>query len=74
MFKIILVNAGPRKLITIKEVKDLLGLGLKETKDLIDNCPCTIHSVQQEPEALHIQGMLEGVGAEIRIDKPLSND
>ena len=38
-FDIFLKNAGGNKLQVVKEVKTLLGLGLKEAKDLVDGAP-----------------------------------
>ena len=38
-FDVILTSAGQAKLGVIKAVKDLLGLGLKEAKDLVDKAP-----------------------------------
>ena len=35
-FDVILKDAGANKLNIVKEVKNLLGLGLKEAKDLVD--------------------------------------
>ena len=38
-FDVILVEAGAAKLGVVKVVKDLTGLGLKESKDLVDGAP-----------------------------------
>lgn len=35
-FDVILKSAGPNKLAVVKEVKNLLNLGLKEAKDIVD--------------------------------------
>ena len=41
-FDVVLVEAGASKMGVIKAVKELTGLGLKEAKDLVDNCPKTV--------------------------------
>ena len=47
--KLVLVSYDPaRKLYAIKEVKEKIGLGLKEAKDLIDNCVGRTISVLSE--------------------------
>ena len=41
-FDVVLTSAGSAKLAVVKEVKNLLGLGLKEAKELVDGAPSTI--------------------------------
>ena len=41
-FDVILKNAGASKLNVIKVVRAATGLGLKEAKDIVDNCPKTL--------------------------------
>ncbi len=41
-FTVVLVADGGAKIPVMKEVKDALGLGLKEAKDLVDNLPATL--------------------------------
>ena len=41
-FDVILKNAGASKLNVIKVVRAATGLGLKDAKDLVDNCPKTL--------------------------------
>ena len=41
-FDVILKNAGASKLGVIKVVRAATGLGLKDAKDLVDNCPKTL--------------------------------
>ena len=49
-FDVILKSAGDAKLNVIKTVKDLLGLGLKEAKELVDKAPgATLPSVGSKP-------------------------
>lgn len=41
-YNVVLENAGSQKLEVVKVVKNLLGIGLKEAKDLVDSAPCTL--------------------------------
>ena len=41
-FDVILASAGASKVKVIKVVREITGLGLKEAKDLVDNCPKTV--------------------------------
>ena len=41
-FNVVLVSAGEQKVVVIKAVRELTGLGLKEAKDLVDGAPKTI--------------------------------
>ncbi|MCO6489963.1 MAG: 50S ribosomal protein L7/L12 [Phaeodactylibacter sp.] len=66
-FDVILKSAGAGKLKVVKEVKNLLGLGLKEAKDLVDGAPGTIKEGVPKDEAEKIKAALEEAGAEIEI-------
>ena len=66
-FDVILQSAGASKLNVVKEVKNLLGLGLKEAKDLVDGSPATLKSAVSKDEANNIKTVLEGVGAQVEI-------
>ena len=50
-FDVILKDAGANKLNVVKEVKNLLGLGLKEAKDLVDGAPSPLKSGVNKAEA-----------------------
>ena len=49
-FDVILKNAGASKLGVIKVVRAATGLGLKDAKDLVDNCPKTLKEAGAEAE------------------------
>lgn len=66
-FDVILNSAGAAKLKVVKEVKTLLGLGLKEAKALVDDAPGPIKQGIPKEEAEQIKASLEGVGAEVEI-------
>ena len=66
-FTVVLASAGGAKLKVVKEVKTLLGLGLKEAKDLVDGAPCNIKEGVSEAEAASLKASLEGVGASVEV-------
>ena len=49
-FDVILKDAGASKLNVIKVVRAITGLGLKDAKDLVDNCPKTLKEAGAEAE------------------------
>ena len=66
-FDVVLNSAGAAKLKVVKEVKGLLGLGLKEAKDLVDGAPGTIKEGVSKEEAESMKAALEAVGAEVEL-------
>ncbi len=67
-FDVILKSAGDAKLNVIKTVKDLLGLGLKEAKELVDKAPgATLKEKVSKAEAEQIKSTLEEAGAEVEV-------
>ena len=64
---VILKDGGQSKLQVIKVVKDLLGLGLKESKDLVDAAPKPVKENISLSEAEDIKKKLEEVGASVEI-------
>ena len=66
-FDVVLTSAGAAKLGVIKAVKEALGLGLKEAKDLVDGAPATIKEKVSKAEAEQLKETLEGAGAEVEI-------
>lgn len=66
-FDVILKDAGANKLNVVKEVKNLLGLGLKEAKDLVDGAPSELKTGINKAEAESIKATLEGAGAVVEV-------
>lgn len=66
-FDVVLKSAGAAKLGVIKAVKEALGLGLKEAKDLVDGAPSTIKEKVSKAEAEQLKSALEEAGAEVEI-------
>lgn len=66
-FDVILANAGGAKLEVVKQVKNLLGLGLKEAKDLVDGAPQPLKQGVSKEEAEAIKAALVEAGATVEI-------
>ena len=66
-FDIFLKSAGGNKLQVVKEVKTLLGLGLKEAKDLVDGAPAMLKQGAAKDEANSVKSALEAAGAEVEL-------
>ena len=66
-FDVILESFGDKKLDVIKAVKEALGLGLKDAKDLVEAAPKTIKEGVAKDEAEKIAAQLKEAGAEVEI-------
>jgi len=66
-FDIILKSPGGQKLNVVKLVKEITGLGLKESKDLVDASPKPVKEGVSKEEAESIKARLEEVGAEVEV-------
>ncbi len=66
-FDVILAAAGDKKLEVIKIVKDTLGLGLKEAKDLVDAAPKPLKEAVSKDEADALKKKLEEAGAKVEV-------
>ena len=61
-----LVNAGAAKVNVIKVIKEITGLGLKESKDIADNGGAVKENISVD-EANEIKAKLEEAGAEVEV-------
>jgi large subunit ribosomal protein L7/L12 len=66
-FNVVLVTGGAQKLAVVKEVKNMLNLGLKEAKDLVDGAPSTLKEGASKDEAEKMKATLEAAGATIEL-------
>ncbi|MEM9517053.1 MAG: 50S ribosomal protein L7/L12 [Actinomycetota bacterium] len=66
-FDVILAAAGGQKIQVVKTVKDILGVGLKDAKDLVDGAPKPILEKASKADAEDAKAKLEEVGAEIEL-------
>ncbi|MBP0969578.1 MAG: 50S ribosomal protein L7/L12 [Oscillospiraceae bacterium] len=62
-YEVILTEVGETKMNVIKAVKDILGLGLKESKELVDAAPKTVKAGISKEEADEIVAKLKEAGA-----------
>ena len=62
-FDVILKDAGASKLNVIKVVREITGLGLKDAKDLVDNCPKTLKEAVSKEDAEKMVAELKEAGA-----------
>ncbi|MBQ3529082.1 MAG: 50S ribosomal protein L7/L12 [Oscillospiraceae bacterium] len=63
-FDVVLKDAGASKLNVIKVVREITGLGLKDAKDLVDNCPKTLKEAVSKEDAEQMVAKLKEAGAE----------
>ena len=66
-FDVILLSSGDKKIGVIKEVRAITGLGLKEAKALVDECPKPVKEGVSKEEAQKIKDQLEEAGAQIEL-------
>ena len=66
-FDVELTEAGANKVKVIKVVRDITGLGLKDSKDLVDGAPKNVKEGVSEDEANDIKAKLEEVGATVTV-------
>ena len=64
---VVLKDAGQSKVQVIKDIKELLGIGLKEAKDIVDAAPKAVKENISMAEAEEIKKKLEAAGAIIEI-------
>ena len=62
-FTVVLTGFGEKKLDVIKAIREITGLGLKDAKDLVDNCPKTLKEAVSKEDAEKIVAELKEAGA-----------
>ena len=66
-FTVILAAAGENKVNTIKAVREVTGLGLKEAKDLVDGAPKPVKEGISKADAEALKKKLEDAGAKVEV-------
>lgn len=66
-FTVMLTDFGGQKIAVIKEVRAITGLGLKDSKDLVEGAPKAVKEGVTKEEANEIKGKLEAAGATVEI-------
>ena len=66
-FAVHLAAAGDQKIAVIKVVKEVLGLGLKEAKDLVDSAPALIKDGVKKEDAEALKKQIEAAGGKVEL-------
>ncbi|MCD8327976.1 MAG: 50S ribosomal protein L7/L12 [Ruminococcus sp.] len=66
-FDVVLTSFGDAKMAVIKAVKEVTGLGLKESKELVESAPKAIKEACPKAEAEEIKTKLETAGASVEL-------
>ena len=66
-FDAVLTEVGPNKILVIKAVRELTGLGLKEAKDLVDAAPKPVKEGVAREEAEQVKEKLAEAGASVEV-------
>src|SRR3989344_2317497 len=66
-FAVVLSGAGEQKIAVMKVVKEALGLGLKDAKDLVDAAPSTLKEGMKKEEANDLKKKIEEVGGKVEL-------
>ena len=66
-FTVELTDAGGQKIAVIKAVKEILGLGLKEAKELVDGAPSPLKENVAKEEAEEIKAKVEEAGGSVEL-------
>lgn len=66
-FTVVLKSVGDQKIAVIKAIKALLGLGLKEAKDMTDDAPSVLKEGVKKAEAEEMKKKLEEAGGTVEL-------
>jgi large subunit ribosomal protein L7/L12 len=66
-FTVELTDAGAQKIAVIKAVKEVLNLGLKEAKDMVDGAPAVVKEGMKKEDAEALKAKLEEAGAKVTL-------
>ncbi len=66
-YTVVLASAGEQKIAVMKIVKEVLALGLKEAKDLVDGAPATLKEGMKKAEAEEVKKKIEEVGGKVEL-------
>lgn len=66
-FNVELTEGGAQKVAVIKVIKDVLGLGLKEAKELVDGAPAMLKEGMKKEEAEDVKKRIEEAGGKVTL-------
>ncbi len=67
MFDVELKSAGSQKIAVIKVVKEVMALGLKEAKDLVESAPAMLKTGLKKEEAEELKTKIEAAGGQVEL-------
>ena len=66
-FDVVLAEVGDAKTAVIKAVKEITGLGLRESKEIVDNAPKAVKTGVSKADAEEMKKKLEDAGAKVEL-------
>ena len=66
-YTVVLASSGEQKIAVMKIVKEVLGLGLKDAKDLVDAAPGTLKEGMKKAEAEDLKKKIEEAGGKVEL-------
>lgn len=66
-FTVVLANGGAQKINVIKAIREITGLGLKDSKDLVEGAPKTVKEGVSKEQAEEMKKKLEAAGAKVEL-------
>ena len=66
-YTVVLASAGEQKIAVMKIVKEVLGLGLKDAKDLVDAAPSNLKAGMKKEEANDLKKKIEEAGGKVEL-------
>ena len=66
-FDVVLTSSGDKKIDVLKVVREVTGLGLKESKDLVDSAPKPLKNGVKKDEAENIKKKIEAAGGKVEL-------
>lgn len=67
IYNVHLADGGAQKIAVIKVVKEVLALGLKEAKDLVDSAPALLKEGMKKEEAEELKKRIEAAGGKVEL-------
>jgi len=67
VFTVELKEGGQSKIAVIKVIKEVMGLGLKEAKDLVDTAPKVLKEGLKKPDAEELKKRIEEAGGKVEL-------
>ncbi|MGN0989570.1 MAG: 50S ribosomal protein L7/L12 [Eubacteriales bacterium] len=66
-FTVVLADIGEKKMDVIKAIREITGLGLKESKEIVDNAPKAVKENVSKEDAEAAKAALEAAGAKVEL-------